>query len=194
MVAIREGASTQSDALVFFGATGDLALKARARESVIQRLLTNSLACCATCEAGKCLPVTCTEIVVRLRQPPTIFQHYDLKSNCVRMRVVPEVVLAFGLNVTSPVEDSRIEIVEMLASRHRYHDEADAYERLLTDAMAGDATLFAREDYVEEAWHIVDPALKAGTPVYEYEPKTWGPAEVKSVTPISGWSDPVVTS
>jgi glucose-6-phosphate 1-dehydrogenase len=95
MVAIREGASTQSDALVFFGATGDLALKARARESVIQRLLTNSLACCATCEAGKCLPVTCTEIVVRLRQPPTIFQHYDLKSNCVRMRVVPEVVLAF---------------------------------------------------------------------------------------------------
>ena len=54
----------------------------------------------------------------------------------------------------------------------------DAYERVLGDAMAGDATLFAREDYVEEAWRIVDPVLKAGTPVYEYEPDTWGPAEV----------------
>ena len=55
--------------------------------------------------------------------------------------------------------------------------EMDAYERVLGDAMAGDATLFAREDYVEEAWRIVDPVLKAGTPVYEYEPDTWGPAE-----------------
>ena len=54
----------------------------------------------------------------------------------------------------------------------------DAYERVLGDAMAGDATLFAREDYVEEAWRIVDPVLKAGTPVYEYEPRTWGPREV----------------
>ena len=68
----------------------------------------------------------------------------------------------------------------------------DAYERVLSDAMAGDATLFAREDYVEEAWRIVDPVLKAGTPVHEYEPKTWGPAEVESVTPPGGWSNPVV--
>ena len=70
----------------------------------------------------------------------------------------------------------------------------DAYERVLSDAMAGDATLFAREDYVEEAWRIVDPVLKAGTPVHEYEPKTWGPAEVESVTPPGGWSNPVVTT
>ncbi len=70
----------------------------------------------------------------------------------------------------------------------------DAYERVLGDAMAGDATLFAREDYVEEAWRIVDPVLKAGTPVYEYEPKTWGPTEVEQrVTPIGGWQNPVVT-
>ena len=54
----------------------------------------------------------------------------------------------------------------------------DAYERVLGDAMEGDATLFAREDYVEEAWRIVDPVLKASTPVYEYEPGTWGPKEV----------------
>ena len=63
---------------------------------------------------------------------------------------------------------------ELLASRHPAPDEMDAYERVLGDAMAGDATLFAREDYVEEAWRIVDPVLKAGTPVYEYEPENLG--------------------
>ena len=64
--------------------------------------------------------------------------------------------------------------VELLASHHPGADEMDAYERVLGDAMAGDATLFAREDYVEEAWRIVDPVLKAGTPVYDYEPGSWG--------------------
>jgi glucose-6-phosphate 1-dehydrogenase len=62
---------------------------------------------------------------------------------------------------------------------------------VLRDAMAGDATLFAREDYVEEAWRIVDPALKADTPVYEYEPGSWGPAEAESkIAPPDGWHDP----
>ena len=70
--------------------------------------------------------------------------------------------------------------------------EIDAYERVLGDAMAGDATLFACEDYVEEDWRIVDPALKASTPVFQYEPKTWGPAEVeRQVSPPGGWVNPV---
>jgi glucose-6-phosphate 1-dehydrogenase len=70
----------------------------------------------------------------------------------------------------------------------------DAYERLLGDAMAGDPTLFAREDYVEEAWRIVDPILKVNTPVYEYEPGTWGPSEVEQkVAPPGGWHNPVLT-
>ncbi|MBP1599840.1 MAG: glucose-6-phosphate 1-dehydrogenase, partial [Acidobacteria bacterium] len=69
--------------------------------------------------------------------------------------------------------------------------EMDAYERVLGDAMAGDATLFARQDYVEEAWRIVDPALKADTPVFEYEPQTWGPKEVERVTPPGGWHTPL---
>ncbi len=142
--------------------------------------------------AGKCLPVTCTEILIRLRQPPTMYQHYDLKSNYVRMRISPDIVLAFGFNVTSPVNDGASELSELLASRHPCASEMDAYERVLTDAMAGDATLFAREDYVEEAWRIVDPVLKAGTPLYEYAAKTWGPAEVESVTPPGGWSNPVI--
>jgi glucose-6-phosphate 1-dehydrogenase len=59
--------------------------------------------------------------------------------------------------------------------------------------MAGDQTLFAREDYVEEAWRIVDPLLKRNTPVYEYEPGTWGPADTsQQVTPPGGWHNPVI--
>jgi glucose-6-phosphate 1-dehydrogenase len=68
----------------------------------------------------------------------------------------------------------------------------DAYERVLGDAMKGDATLFARQDYVEEAWRIVDPVLKKVTPVYQYEPNTWGPGEVERVTPPGGWHNPTV--
>ena len=85
------------------------------------------------------------------------------------------------------------EQTELLASRYPWAEETVAYERMLGDAMAGDATLFAREDYVEEAWRIVDPVLKAGTPVYEYEPGTWGPVQVEEkIKPMDGWHDPVM--
>jgi glucose-6-phosphate 1-dehydrogenase len=61
--------------------------------------------------------------------------------------------------------------------------------------MAGDASSFAREDYVEEAWRIVDPVLKGATPVYEYEPNSWGPGEVNhAVSPPGGWQKPVVAA
>jgi glucose-6-phosphate 1-dehydrogenase len=84
--------------------------------------------------------------------------------------------------------------VELLASRQPAAGEMDAYERVLGDAMEGDATLFAREDYVEEAWRIVDPVLRAGTPVFEYEQRTWGPSEVDAkVTPPGGWQNPLVS-
>src|SRR5215467_1055010 len=126
--------------------------------------------------AGKNLPVTCTEVLIRMRQPPTMYKHYNLESNYVRMRISPDIVIGFGFNVTSPVDESRSELSELLASRHPCAKEMDAYERVLGDAMAGDATLFAREDYVEEAWRIVDPALKADAAVYEYEPNSWGPS------------------
>jgi glucose-6-phosphate 1-dehydrogenase len=70
--------------------------------------------------------------------------------------------------------------------------DLEPYERLLGAAMAGDNTLFAREDYVEEAWRIVDPVLKKGTPVYSYDQNTWGPAEVSRVMPPGGgWEVPV---
>ena len=145
--------------------------------------------------AGKCLAVTCTEILMRLRQPPTMYEHFNLKSNYVRLRISPDIVLAFGLNVTSPVDESQSQISELLASRYPSAKEMDAYERVLGDAMVGDATLFAREDYVEEAWRIVDPVLKAGTQVYEYEPGSWGPSEVnQKVLPPGGWENPVIST
>ena len=145
--------------------------------------------------AGKCLPVTCTEVLVRLRRPPTVYSTAGLAQNHLRLRVSPETTIALGLSVIAPGQEVAGQAVEMVASRHPRADEMDAYEKLLGDAMAGDATLFAREDYVEEAWRIVDPALKANTPVYEYEPGAWGPSEVDAkVLPPSGWDNPTVTS
>ena len=142
--------------------------------------------------AGKCLPVTCTEVQAHLRRPPTMYNNYYVRSNYIRFRISPDIVLAFGLNVVSPEDESVSELSELLASRHPCAKEMDAYERVLGDAMAGDATLFAREDYVEEAWRIVDPALKAGTPVHEYEPQTWGPEATTGIKPPGGWRNPVM--
>jgi glucose-6-phosphate 1-dehydrogenase len=145
--------------------------------------------------AGKCLPVTSTEIVVRLRKPPTMFKGYDLKSNYFRIPISPEMVFAVGMMVITPEHEKDGQCVETVASRHPAPSEMDAYERLLGDAMRGNATLFAREDAVEEAWRIVDPILKADTPVYEYEPGTWGPAQAESqVCPPGGWHNPVVAA
>ena len=143
--------------------------------------------------AGKCLPVTCTEVVARLRQPPTMFHGFDLEPNYCRFRISPDITIAIGANAIAPGTETQSQVAEMVATRLPRADEMDAYERVLGDAMHGDATLFAREDYVEEAWRIVDPALKAGTPVYEYEPGTWGPKEIDSrVAPPGGWQNPTV--
>ena len=145
--------------------------------------------------AGKSLPVTCTEIVVRLRRPPTVFPECSPAENYFRFRISPEVTAAFGLTVMDTEEKMIGQQVELLASHYPGAEEGDAYERVLGDAMAGDATLFAREDYVEEAWRIVDPVLKAATPIYEYEPGTWGPREVdQNVSPPGGWANPIVES
>jgi glucose-6-phosphate 1-dehydrogenase len=145
--------------------------------------------------AGKSLPVTCTEVVVRLRQPPTMFHGFDLHSNYCRFRISPDVTIAMGANVIAPGEETISQTAEMVGTRHPRADEMDAYERVLGDAMQGDATLFAREDYVEEAWRIVDPVLKNDTPVCGYEPGTWGPKEVDSrVAPPGGWQNPTMAS
>jgi glucose-6-phosphate 1-dehydrogenase len=145
--------------------------------------------------AGKCLPVTCTELLIRLRRPPAVFSSSGpIAPNHVRFRISPEVTIALSTMVKSAADELVGEPMEMLAVHRAGPDEMDAYERVLRDAMAGDATLFAREDYVEEAWRIVDPVLKANTPVYEYEPGTWGPAEVEErLAPMDGWHNPVIS-
>jgi glucose-6-phosphate 1-dehydrogenase len=144
--------------------------------------------------AGKCMPVTCTEMMIRLRRPPDIFHAAGgIQPNHFRFRISPDVTIAHGMMVQSADAVMSGEPVELVALYHGSANEMDAYERVLGDAMAGDATLFAREDYVEEAWRIVDPTLQAGTPVYEYEPGTWGPAEAhQRIAPTDGWNDPVV--
>jgi glucose-6-phosphate 1-dehydrogenase len=143
--------------------------------------------------AGKNLPVTCTEVLARFRKSPAAVKESDLMQNHLRFRISPEMTIAMGATVMSQDDDMKDQMVEMVASRHPRPNEMEAYERVLGDAMAGDPTLFAREDYVEEAWRIVDPVLNAGTPVFDYDKGTWGPGEVEQrVSPPGGWHTPAV--
>lgn len=142
--------------------------------------------------AGKNLPITCTEVLARFRKPPSSFPEIAPSPNHLRFRISPEMTIAQGMTVMAPASSLKGQTVEMVASRHSCPNEMDAYERVLSDAIAGDATLFARQDYVEEAWRIVDPCLASDTRVYEYEKGTWGPGEVdQSVSPPGGWRDPI---
>jgi len=141
--------------------------------------------------AGKNLPITCMEVVARLRKPPTPFRDVKLPPDYLRVRVSPEVTIAMGVTVVAPGENLPTSTAEMIASRHPSPKVMEPYERLLGDAMAGDATEFARQDYVDEAWRIVDPVLKADTPVCTYDPGTWGPAEAAKLAPEDGgWQNP----
>jgi len=144
--------------------------------------------------AGKNLPVTCTEVFARFKKPPTVIRAGEVAENHMRFRISPEMTIALGVTVMGPNEKAETESVEIIASRHPSPEEMDAYERVLGDAMAGDATLFAREDYVEEAWRIVDPVLKAATAIYTYERGEWGPREAEQkVAPLGGWHNPAAS-
>jgi len=142
--------------------------------------------------AGKCLPVTCTEVIGRFRKPPNVVCGGNCGENHVRLRINPDVEIAMGMTVMSPGEGMIGQSAEMLASRQPQAADMDAYEKVLGDALAGDATLFAREDYVEEAWRIVDPVLQRATRVYPYEPKTWGPTQAEVVAPAGDWHEPIL--
>lgn len=144
--------------------------------------------------AGKSLPVTCTEILVRLRQPPPVYSAMAPPANYARFRISPDMEIGMGVMVKEPGEAMTGTQTELLALCHPGKAEMEAYERLLGDALRGDATQFAREDYVEQAWRIFDPLLAANTPVFEYQPGTWGPKEVENkMAPPGGWHNPVVT-
>jgi glucose-6-phosphate 1-dehydrogenase len=140
--------------------------------------------------AGKCLPVTTTEVVVNLKRPPLSTLAAG-KANYVRFRLSPEVTIAVGARVKRPGETLEGEDTELSFVDKPEGDEMDAYERLLGDAMDGDPGLFARQDAVEASWAIVDPVLHVPTPVFEYEPGTWGPAEAERlVADAGGWHCP----
>ena len=145
--------------------------------------------------AGKCLPVTSTEVFVQLRHPPRfVFAEEDAESghgraNFVRFRLSPDVLISIGARAKQPGEAMLGEEVELVA-RHQTPDEMAPYERLLGDAMRGDQRLFAREDAVEAAWRVVEPIVDGSTPVYTYEQGTWGPPEAERITPPDGWQNP----
>ncbi len=140
--------------------------------------------------AGKCLPVTATEILVKLKRPP-LTKLAPGVGNFFRFRLNPELSIALGAAIKKPGEVMVGEPTELSLVYHPTGNAMSPYERLLGDALVGDGTLFARQDGVEAAWAIVDPVLGDGTPVQSYEPGTWGPVEAQTLTAgTGGWAQP----
>jgi glucose-6-phosphate 1-dehydrogenase len=142
--------------------------------------------------AGKNLPTTTTEVLVQLRRPP-LAKAFAQYGNYVRFRLSPQVQIGIGAQIKKPGDDpqARLMPVELTAVHQTTTDDMAPYERLLGDAMNGDGTLFAREDGVEAAWEIVEPILKTATPLYEYDPCTWGPPEAdKLAADVGSWHAP----
>jgi len=142
---------------------------------------------------GKHLPVTVTEVLVDFHRPPHMVfpEPVPANTNYVRFRLGPEVGIAIGARAKRPGDVMAGETIELMVKNQR-PDEMGAYERLIGDAMRGDANLFAREDSVEAAWRIVEPVLGNVTPIYEYEKGTFGPQEANYVLAGNArWYDPV---
>jgi glucose-6-phosphate 1-dehydrogenase len=141
--------------------------------------------------AGKQLPVTATEVFIKLRQPPMVYPEMMPPANYFRFRVTPTLVIAIGAFVKVAGRRFQGETVELVVSEQVDPREVGAYEELLWDAMHKQTARFARQDYVEEAWRIVDPVLGDATPVHEYAPGTWGPVEAAGLASADGgWLNP----
>lgn len=146
--------------------------------------------------AGKCMPVTATEVVVHLRKPPeaVLGESRSAPPNHLRFRLSPEIAIALAARVKVPGAAMVGQDVELAFHEAASPADVAPYERLLGDAMKGDASAFAREDAVEAAWRLVDKVLDNATPVHPYEPGTWGPAEADAlVKEHGGWDDPAAT-
>ena len=144
--------------------------------------------------AGKSLPLTATEVLVDLKCPP-LSRLSPEESNYFRFRLGPTISLSLGARVKKPGTAFGSMPTELMAVQDAGKDEVDAYERLLTDAMKGDPTLFVREDAVEAAWKVVNGILGNVTPVHPYAPGTWGPAEANRLTDgVESWHDPAKES
>ncbi|MDR3446703.1 glucose-6-phosphate dehydrogenase [Dyella sp.] len=142
--------------------------------------------------AGKCLPLTTTEVMVNLKRPPlSVFDEITpAQSNYFRFRLSPEVVISAGARVKQAGEAMRGEAVELIA-RHQPSQEEQPYRRLLGDAIRGDASQFTSDACVERAWAVIDPALGGAEPVHEYAAGSWGPALAADLVTKGGdWHDP----
>jgi glucose-6-phosphate 1-dehydrogenase len=140
--------------------------------------------------AGKCLPKTETEVIAKLRRPCPIFSTEAPPQNYVRFRISGDPVIAIGASIKTAGDQLRGCPIELIADQECGEDVMLPYEELLGDAMAGNQTWFAREDYVEEAWRIIDPILDDQN-VIEYKPGTWGPAEAdRLMEGHGGWWAP----
>jgi glucose-6-phosphate 1-dehydrogenase len=141
--------------------------------------------------AGKCLPVTATEVLVKLRRPPLDTLAGDT-SNYFRFRLGPgDVSLSLAAQIKRPGEELVSMPAKLTAVETQTADEVDAYERLLGDAMHGDGMLFVREAAVEAAWAMVEPILDSDSALHPYEPGSWGPLEADRLTAdVGGWHNP----
>ena len=140
--------------------------------------------------AGKSLAVTATEVVVTLKRPP-LTTLAPGETNYLRFRLGPDMTIAVGARVKRPGEEFVSDPTELRVVDRASADEMTPYERLLGDAMDGDAMLFAREDGVEAAWTVVQNILGDVEPALEYEPGSWGPDEaITLAADIGGWRDP----
>jgi glucose-6-phosphate 1-dehydrogenase len=141
--------------------------------------------------AGKMLATTATEVNVRLRQPPAIFSMQPPPPNNVRFRVSPNVTIEIDASVRAPGEELKGRQVALIATQRDSPDSILPYEGLLVDAMNGNQQRFAREDYVEESWRILDPILKTPPALCTYKPGSWGPDEASWLAePDGGWINP----
>ncbi len=141
---------------------------------------------------GKSLNKTATEIVAKLRQTPAVFSDKLTPQNYVRFRLSPDPVVAIGGSIKEAGEALRGCMVELAASQQAGASDLLPYEELLEDAMRGNPVWFAREDYVEESWQILDSLLKDLPPVHTYKPGSWGPEAANELTrDVGGWSNPV---
>jgi glucose-6-phosphate 1-dehydrogenase len=142
--------------------------------------------------AGKRLPVTATEVVVDLRSPPAhVFNDAaSQRPNYLRFRLGPDVAIALGAHAKQPGPGMQGREVELFVCQDQ-RDEAEAYERLIGDALQGEPTLFARQDEVEAAWAIVAPVLRAPSPALAYHPGSWGPQAADDLIEGScSWHNP----
>ena len=115
---------------------------------------------------GKSLATTGTQIVARLRKPPMIFSDEAPQQNYIRFQVSPDVKIAIGALEKSFGQGFIGHPTELVAATTPTPNDMLPYEELIEDAMAGNQRRFARQDYVEESWRLLDPILNANLPIH----------------------------